>query len=87
MKYLDHTHADAVETISNSLNGQEFIKEVYPNYLIVPYITPGFILAHEIYKMVKDTIYIIINTNVTFTLYLYSIMNLKIFKSRIKELI
>ena len=53
-KYVDHTHADAVVTISNSANGEEFIKEIYPNYLIVPYIMPGFILAHKIYEMLKD---------------------------------
>ena len=53
-KYVDHTHADAVVTISNSTNGKEYIKEIYPNYLIVPYIMPGFILAHEIYRMVQD---------------------------------
>ncbi len=53
-KYVDHTHADAVVTISNSLNGQKHIQKLYPNYLIVPYIMPGFILAHKIYEMVKD---------------------------------
>jgi len=50
-KVVDHTHADAVVTISNSVNGKEHIERLYPNFLIVPYIMPGFILAHEIYKM------------------------------------
>ena len=53
-KVVDHTHADAVVTISNSVNGQEHIKNLFPNFLIVPYIMPGFILAHEIYKMTRD---------------------------------
>ena len=53
-KVVDHTHADAVVTISNSVNGQEHIASLYPNFLIVPYIMPGFILAHEIYKMTRD---------------------------------
>jgi len=53
-KVVDHTHADAVVTISNSVDGIENIKKVYPNYLIVPYVMPGFILAHTIYKMTKD---------------------------------
>ncbi|MCD4757786.1 MAG: class II aldolase/adducin family protein [Arcobacteraceae bacterium] len=52
-KFVDHTHADAVVTISNSFNGIENIKEVYPNFLIVPYVMPGFILAHTIYEMVQ----------------------------------
>lgn len=53
-KYVDHTHADAVVTISNSKNGIENIKKLFPNFLVVPYIMPGFILAHEIYNLTKD---------------------------------
>jgi rhamnose utilization protein RhaD (predicted bifunctional aldolase and dehydrogenase) len=53
-KVVDHTHADAVVTISNSVNGQEHIAKLFPNFLIVPYIMPGFILAHEIYEMTRD---------------------------------
>jgi rhamnose utilization protein RhaD (predicted bifunctional aldolase and dehydrogenase) len=53
-KVVDHTHADAVVTISNSVNGAEHIEKLFPNFLIVPYIMPGFILAHEIFKMTRD---------------------------------
>ncbi|CAA6802213.1 MAG: Oxidoreductase [uncultured Sulfurovum sp.] len=53
-KVVDHTHADAVVTISNSVNGKDHIEKLFPNFLIVPYIMPGFILAHEIYKMTRD---------------------------------
>ncbi len=53
-KVVDHTHADAVVTISNSVKGKEHIENLFPNFLIVPYIMPGFILAHEIYKMTRD---------------------------------
>ncbi len=53
-KYVDHTHSDAIVTLSNNINGQEIIKELFPNYLIVPYVMPGFILAHTIYEMSKD---------------------------------
>jgi len=53
-KVVDHTHADAVVTISNSESGIENIKKVYPNFLIVPYVMPGFILAKTIYEMTKD---------------------------------
>ena len=56
-KYVDHTHSDAVVTISNSENGIENIKKVYPNYLIIPYVMPGFILAKTIYEMAKDIDY------------------------------
>ena len=53
-KFVDHTHSDAVVTISNSKNGIEDIKKVFPNYLIIPYVMPGFILAQKIYEMSKD---------------------------------
>jgi len=53
-KVVDHTHADAIVTISNSVNGEEHIEKLFPNFLIVPYIMPGFILAHEIFEMTRD---------------------------------
>jgi len=53
-KYVDHTHADAIVTISNSIEGEEHIQTLYPNFLIVPYVMPGFILAHTIYAMTQD---------------------------------
>ena len=53
-KFVDHTHADAVVTISNSATGIENVKKVFPNFLIVDYVMPGFILAQKIYEMTKD---------------------------------
>ena len=53
-KFIDHTHSDAVVTISNSVNGQADIAEVYKDYLIMPYVMPGFILAKEIYERTQD---------------------------------
>lgn len=53
-KFVDHTHSDAVVTISNTPNGEAIIKEIYPNFMIVPYVMPGFILAKTIYDMSKD---------------------------------
>jgi rhamnose utilization protein RhaD (predicted bifunctional aldolase and dehydrogenase) len=53
-KFVDHTHADAVVMISNSKNSEQLIKEVYPNFLIVPYVMPGFILAKTIYDMTVE---------------------------------
>ncbi|MEA1983176.1 MAG: class II aldolase/adducin family protein [Campylobacterota bacterium] len=53
-KFVDHTHADAIVTISNSENGLKDIKKVFPNYLIVDYVMPGFLLAQKIYEMTKD---------------------------------
>ena len=54
-KYVDHTHADAVVTISNTPNGKNLIKDLYgKNMLIIDYVMPGFILAKKIYEKTKD---------------------------------
>jgi len=45
-KYVDHTHADAVVTITNTANGWERIQSIYGDRLvIIPYVMPGFDLA------------------------------------------
>ena len=53
-KFVDHTHADAVATISNSVNGDEHIVKVFPNFLIVDYVMPGFLLAKKIKEMTQN---------------------------------
>ena len=52
--YVDHTHADAVVTISNTIHGKELLQKIYgPNMLIIDYVMPGFILAQTIYEKTK----------------------------------
>ncbi|MDD5157596.1 class II aldolase/adducin family protein [Sulfurimonas sp.] len=54
-KFVDHTHADAVVTITNTQNGEEKIKELFgEKVLIIPYIMPGFVLAKLVYEMTRD---------------------------------
>jgi rhamnose utilization protein RhaD (predicted bifunctional aldolase and dehydrogenase)/NAD(P)-dependent dehydrogenase (short-subunit alcohol dehydrogenase family) len=54
-KYVDHTHADAVVTITNTDAGEKRIQEIYgTRVLIVPYVMPGFILAKQIYAMTQN---------------------------------
>jgi rhamnose utilization protein RhaD (predicted bifunctional aldolase and dehydrogenase)/NAD(P)-dependent dehydrogenase (short-subunit alcohol dehydrogenase family) len=54
-KYVDHTHADAVVTITNNKNGEKLIQQIYKDQaLIVPYIHPGFKLAKKIYTLTKN---------------------------------
>ncbi|QOP46076.1 class II aldolase/adducin family protein [Sulfurimonas paralvinellae] len=53
-KFVDHTHADAIVTISNTINGDEHIVKLFPNFLIVDYVMPGFELAHKIYELTKN---------------------------------
>jgi rhamnose utilization protein RhaD (predicted bifunctional aldolase and dehydrogenase)/NAD(P)-dependent dehydrogenase (short-subunit alcohol dehydrogenase family) len=45
-KYVDHTHADAVVTLTNSRDGETLIREAYGDTVVViPYVMPGFDLA------------------------------------------
>ena len=51
-KYVDHTHADAVVTISNTVNGEERIREIYGDrVVIVPYVMPGFDLSKDVSRL------------------------------------
>jgi len=45
-KYVDHTHADAVLSVSNSPDGEKRVREIYGDRVVViPYIMAGFDLA------------------------------------------
>ena len=54
-KYVDHTHADAIVTLTNNKKGEALIHEIFQErVLIVPYIKPGFKLAQKILTMTRD---------------------------------
>src|SRR4029453_12182202 len=45
-KYVDHTHADAVLSVSNAPDGEKRVREIYGDRVVViPYIMAGFDLA------------------------------------------
>jgi rhamnose utilization protein RhaD (predicted bifunctional aldolase and dehydrogenase)/NAD(P)-dependent dehydrogenase (short-subunit alcohol dehydrogenase family) len=45
-KYVDHTHADAVLSVSNSPDGEKRIRDIYgERVVVIPYIMAGFDLA------------------------------------------
>ena len=47
-QYVDHTHSDAVITVTNTANGLARIREIYgDNVVVVPYVMPGFDLARR----------------------------------------
>ncbi len=47
-KFVDHTHADAIVTITNTDDGLARIGEIYGDkVVIIPYIMPGFDLARD----------------------------------------
>ncbi|QYZ66899.1 MAG: short-chain dehydrogenase [Gammaproteobacteria bacterium (ex Lamellibrachia satsuma)] len=48
-KFVDHTHADALVTITNTPDGEARIRELYGDDLVViPYVMPGFDLARTV---------------------------------------
>ena len=54
--WVDHTHADAVVTVTNTPDGGRRVREIYGDrVLIVPYVMPGFILARAVYEMTRQT--------------------------------
>jgi len=54
-KFVDHTHADAVVTLTNSPNGEARARDLYgERVLIVPYTMPGFVLAKVIHELTRD---------------------------------
>ncbi len=58
-KYVDHTHADAVVTVTNTASGEQRIREIYgDSVVVVPYIMPGFdlarLVAHQYEEQAHD---------------------------------
>jgi len=53
--YVDHTHADAVVTLTNTPDGEKRIRDLYGDrVLVIPYIMPGFALARLVHDMTRD---------------------------------
>lgn len=45
-RFVDHTHADSIVTITNTENGEAWIREIYgDDVVVIPYVMPGFDLA------------------------------------------
>jgi rhamnose utilization protein RhaD (predicted bifunctional aldolase and dehydrogenase)/NAD(P)-dependent dehydrogenase (short-subunit alcohol dehydrogenase family) len=45
-RFVDHTHADAILTMTNSPDGEQRVRELFGDRLVyVPYVMPGFKLA------------------------------------------
>ncbi len=48
-RFVDHTHADAVVTVTNTPDGEERIRDLYGDrVIVVPYVMPGFDLARTV---------------------------------------
>ncbi|MDB4476516.1 bifunctional aldolase/short-chain dehydrogenase [bacterium] len=54
-RFIDHTHTDAIVTLSNNPRGEEILADLFPDCLILPYIMPGFILSRQVNDAIKVT--------------------------------
>jgi rhamnose utilization protein RhaD (predicted bifunctional aldolase and dehydrogenase)/NAD(P)-dependent dehydrogenase (short-subunit alcohol dehydrogenase family) len=51
-RFVDHTHADAVVTVTNTPGSERTMREIYGDrVLLVPYVMPGFVLAKKVAEM------------------------------------
>lgn len=56
-KFVDHTHADGVLALVDQPNAEELARECFPRGLVwVPYVMPGFSLAHACKKAWDATV-------------------------------
>ncbi len=54
-KFVDHTHGDAIVTITNTDNGEERIRQIYgKRVVIIPCVESGLILAQTVYKLTQN---------------------------------
>lgn len=55
LRYVDHTHADAIVTLTSTPDGEARIREIYGDrVLYVPYVMPGFVLARKVFELTRD---------------------------------
>jgi len=53
--YVDHTHADAIVTLTNTPSGKALVEELYgKDMLIIDYVMPGFELAKHIHEISRN---------------------------------
>ncbi len=54
-QFVDHTHSDAVVTLTNTPTGEEDARALFGDkVLILPYVMPGFVLARQVYTHTRD---------------------------------
>ncbi|KYO57517.1 bifunctional aldolase/short-chain dehydrogenase [Tistrella mobilis] len=55
-KFIDHTHANAVLSLTDQPDGEAIVRELYGDRVAyIPYIMPGFLLARTAARIVHET--------------------------------
>lgn len=53
-KHVDHTHANAIVSLTNQPDGEAVIRDLFPETTIVPFVMPGFVLAQACRRILDD---------------------------------
>ena len=54
-RYVCHTHADAVVTLTNNANCRSFMETIYgTKVMVIPYYMPGFELSKAVFEVLKE---------------------------------
>ncbi|MFT4614599.1 MAG: rhamnose utilization protein RhaD (predicted bifunctional aldolase and dehydrogenase) [Bacteroidia bacterium] len=53
-RFIDHTHTDAIITLTNNPRGDKIVSELFPDCLVLPYVMPGFILSKQVNDALKQ---------------------------------
>ncbi len=54
-RHVDHTHANAIVGLTNQPHGEDMVRELFPDCLVVPYVMPGFDLALACAAVLRDS--------------------------------
>jgi rhamnose utilization protein RhaD (predicted bifunctional aldolase and dehydrogenase)/NAD(P)-dependent dehydrogenase (short-subunit alcohol dehydrogenase family) len=52
-RHVDHTHANAIVALTNQPDGEAICRELFPDFAIVPYVMPGFVLAKACQEVIR----------------------------------
>ena len=52
-KFVDHSHANALISLTNQPDGEDIVRDLFPDAVIVPYVMPGFVLARDCQAILK----------------------------------
>ena len=69
-RHVDHTHANAIISLTNQPDGEAIVRDLLPDATIVPYVMPGFVLAQlcrRILKGAPDARHLILMNHGVFT--------------------
>jgi rhamnose utilization protein RhaD (predicted bifunctional aldolase and dehydrogenase)/NAD(P)-dependent dehydrogenase (short-subunit alcohol dehydrogenase family) len=54
-KFVDHTHSNSILEITNRPDGLGLAKQLFSkNFIIIPYVMPGYLLAKKVFDMYKQ---------------------------------